>query len=129
MNSLTRILTVPVLALVATTVAVLPAAANDADQIKRGSCSGNTVWKLKAGPENGRIEVEAEIDSNKVGQTWNWRLVHNGSVSAQGTSTTQAPSGSFEVRRLVVNLAGSDQLVFKATNPRSGETCRGALTY
>jgi hypothetical protein len=59
-------------------VPALPAVANDADVIRRGSCSGATDWKLKGSPEDGRIEVEAEIDSNKVGQTWAWRLRHNG---------------------------------------------------
>ena len=40
----------------------IPALANDADVITRGPCSGNSDWKLKASPENGRIEVEGEVD-------------------------------------------------------------------
>lgn len=106
-----------------------PAAANDDDVVRRGSCSGATDWKLKAGPEDGRIEVEGEIDSNRVGQVWSWRLVHNGTVAATGTRTTQAPSGSFEVRRVVRDLRGTDTLVFRAVNTRSGEVCRGVVAY
>jgi hypothetical protein len=106
-----------------------PASAGDGDVIRRGSCSGSTDWKLKAGPEDGRIEVEGEIDSNRNGQTWRWRLLHNGDLSARGTATTRAPSGSFEVRRVVVNTAGTDRLVFRARNPRSGEVCRGVLRF
>ncbi|MGN6578298.1 MAG: hypothetical protein ACTHKG_21695, partial [Nocardioides sp.] len=98
-----------------------PALANDDDVIRRGSCSGSTDWKLKAGPEDGRIEVEAEVDSNRTGQTWRWRLRHNGSVSARGTGTTSGPSGSFEVRRVVVDASGADHLVFRARNPQTGE--------
>ena len=45
-----------------------PALANDADVIKRGNCSGATDWKLKAKPDDGRLEVEGEVDSNKRGQ-------------------------------------------------------------
>jgi hypothetical protein len=123
------------LAAAAVTAALLPlsvagpAFANDDDVERRGSCSGRTEWKVKASPEDGRIEVEGEIDSNRRGQTWNWRLRHDGSLSAKGTRTTKPPSGSFEVRQVVINRAGTDRLVFIARNPRSGEVCRGVLRY
>jgi hypothetical protein len=106
-----------------------PALANDADVIKRGQCSGNSDWKLKASPENGRIEVEGEVDSNVNGQTWRWKMIHNGNVSAKGTATTSGPSGSFERRRLMVNASGDDQIGWRARNPQTGETCRGSLTF
>ena len=67
--------------------------------IRHGSCSGATDWKIKAKPDDGRIEVESEIDSNRNGQTWTWTLRHDGSVAAQGRSTTTGRSGSFEVER------------------------------
>jgi hypothetical protein len=134
MNASTRIHTttrIGALALIgaATVLPALPAFANDADVIRTGSCSGASDWKVKASPENGRIEVEGEIDSNVVGQTWNWALRHNGTLSARGTKTTQAPSGSFEVRRVQNNLAGPDTFVFRAVNPASGEVCRGSVTF
>ena len=106
-----------------------PAYAGDGDVIKRGSCSGSTDWKLKAGPEDGRIEVEGEVDSNKDGQTWRWRLRHNGSLSAKGTATTKGPSGSCEMRRVLVNANGTDRIVFRARNPRTDEVCRGVLNF
>lgn len=106
-----------------------PALANDDDVIRRGGCSGGTEWKVKASPEDGRIEVEAEIDSNRNGQTWRWRLRHDGSLSARGTATTSGPSGSFEVRRLVVNAAGTDHIVFRARNPQTDELCRGVVDF
>jgi hypothetical protein len=128
MNTSTHIVSVAIAAAAMATPA-LPASANSADVVRSGGCSLNADWKLKASPENGRIEVQGEVDSNKVGQSWNWRIVHNGSLSASGAATTKAPSGSFEVRRLLVNFAGSDSIVFRASNPRSGETCRGSLTF
>ncbi len=94
---------------------------------RQGSCSGSTDWKLKAKFRDGRIETEGEIDSNRIGQTWNWVLKHNGSVSAHGQRQTTAPSGSFSVERKLVNLPGVDTIVFWARNPRSGETCRGVV--
>jgi hypothetical protein len=109
--------------------AATPALANDADVIKRGACSGSAHWKLKAGPDNGRIEVQGEVDSNVAGQTWRWRIRHNGTVSARGSATTTARSGSFEVRRLVVNAAGTDSIGWRARNPNTGQTCRGGLKF
>lgn len=106
----------------------VPAMANDADVIREGNCSGAADWKLKASPENGRIEVEGEVDARK-GQTWRWRILHNGNVSARGTSTTKAPSGSFEVRRVVVNAAGADRIGWRARNVATGQTCRGSLRF
>ena len=106
-----------------------PAIANEDDVIRRGNCSGSSDWKLKASPENGRIEVEGEADSNNNGQNWRWKMIHNGNVSARGTATTRGPSGSFEVRRVMANAAGSDHIGWRARNPQSGETCRGSLTF
>lgn len=107
----------------------VPASANDGDVIRRGSCSGASDWKLKASPENGRIEVEGEVDSNVNGQTWKWRILHNGQVSARGQATTTAPSGSFEVRRLLVNVSGDDRIGWRARNPNTDERCSGRLVF
>ena len=91
--------------------------------IRHGSCTGATDWKIKAKPDDGRIEVEAEIDSNRNGQSWTWALKHDGSVSARGTSRTRGPSGSFSVERRTVDAAGTDHLTFRAIRPSSGEVC------
>jgi len=126
-----RLTRVGALALVtaATLLPTVPATAADGDVIRRGNCSGTADWKLKASPENGRIEVEGEVDSNRVGQTWNWRILHNGDLSARGTKVTVAPSGSFEVRRVVVNAKGEDRIGWRARNVNSGQVCRGSLTF
>jgi hypothetical protein len=99
----------------------------DDEVIKRGDCSGRADWKLKVQTDDGRLEVEGEVDSNVNGQNWAWVIKHNGSVSARGTATTVAPSGSFDVERRLVNLAGTDRIVFKAAH--NGQTCRGVVNY
>lgn len=103
--------------------------ANDRDVIRTGNCSAASDWKLKLSPENGRIEVEFEVDSNVNGQTWNVRLKRNGNVFFTGTRTTQAPSGSFEVRRVTNNGAGTDFFVARAVNQQTGEVCRGTASF
>ncbi|WP_134739213.1 hypothetical protein [Nocardioides sp. 503] len=105
------------------------ASSDDDRVIRTGSCSGSTDWKIKAKEDDGRIEVEAEIDSNRTGQTWRWRLVHNGSVSAKGTSRTRGRSGSFSVERKTVDASGKDSFTFRARNPRSGERCVARVSY
>jgi hypothetical protein len=101
------------------------AIAKDGDVIRRGSCSGSSDWKLKLSPEDGRIEVEFEVDSNKVGQTWHVRLEDNGAKFFGGSRVTQGSSGSFTVRKVTADLAGTDHIKGRATNAATGETCVG----
>jgi hypothetical protein len=106
-------------------VAAGTAHAADGEVIRHGSCSGSTDWKLKAKPDDGRIEIESEIDSNRSGQTWRWVLRHDGDVAARGTSRTAGRSGSFEVERRTGNAAGTDSFKFRAVNRNGGEVCVG----
>ena len=106
------------------------ASANDDDDdrvLVTGRCSAGAEWKLKVKTDDGRLEVEGEVDSNVAGQRWRWTLRHNGSVSDRGVGTTTARSGSFEVERKIVDLAGTDRVVFRAV--RDGQTCRGVVNY
>ncbi|MBA2255406.1 MAG: hypothetical protein H0W07_09855 [Chloroflexi bacterium] len=102
--------------------------ANDADIIRRGDCTASSDWKLKLSPENGRIEVEFEVDQNRNGDTWDIRLKRDGVVVATGARTTTGPSGSFEFRRVISESAGSDSFIARAVNRRTGEVCRGTAT-
>ncbi|NPD05960.1 hypothetical protein HN031_14835 [Nocardioides sp. zg-1308] len=95
--------------------------------IRTGSCAGGADWKLKVKTDDGRLEVEGEVDSNVAGQRWRWTLRHNGSVSDRGVGTTTARSGSFEVERKIVDLAGTDAVAFRAV--RDGQVCRGVVNY
>ncbi len=93
-----------------------------------GGCGGPAVWHLKAKPSNGRIELEAEVDSNHVGQVWDWTIKHNGSRAAKGSSTTHGVSGSFTVQRRLSNRAGTDHFVFRAERRATGDVCRGTIS-
>ena len=59
--------------------------------IRASDCTGSADWKVKVKSDDGRLEVEGEIDSNAVGQRWRWTIRHNGSVSDRGTATTTRP--------------------------------------
>src|SRR6185312_1679171 len=85
------------------------------DVRKTVSCSGPSTAKLKLSEEDGRIEVEFEVDQNRNGVTWQVVLRQNGTVAFSGKRATKAPSGSFEVRRILPNMAGTDRIAARAT--------------
>jgi hypothetical protein len=92
---------------------------------RTGKCAPHTTWKLKLSKDNGRIETDFEVDQNRVGRDWKVTLKHNGNRFFRGIRTTRAPSGSFEVRKFTSNAPGSDKIVAKARNLRSGVLCKG----
>lgn len=92
-----------------------------------GTCTRSSTAKLKLSTENGRIEVEWEVDQNRSGVAWAWRLARGGRTLVSGTATTRRPSGSFTVRRLVSNRAGRDTITATARRG-TRESCRASAT-
>jgi hypothetical protein len=117
------LLVASVAALALLALSAAPAAvAKDGDILRRGACTGASTSKIKLSEENGRIEVEFEVDQNRNGVRWNTVIRQNGRRVANLVRVTRAPSGSFEARIVAPNRAGTD--TFLATATRSGETCR-----
>lgn len=128
MNTIRVLATTAAAVTMCAATAVAAEAKGPADVVRRGDCSGRTDWKVKIGAEDGRLEVEGEVDSNHAGQVWRWRLKHDGVVVARGTGTTGGASGSFEVRRVVADRSGTDVIAFRARRPATGEICRGTVS-
>jgi hypothetical protein len=126
-----RALALLALALVGGAMVAMPAAvaAKDGDIIRTGGCSNTSDWKLKLSPENGKIEVEFEVDTPKSGQDWKVRIKKNGNVIWSGVRTTNLASGSFTVRKVTGNPAGADAFVGRAVNQKTGEVCRGTADF
>jgi hypothetical protein len=118
-------------AIAATVILAAPlvASAGDRDVERSGGCSRSSDWKLKVGPEDGRLEVEFEIDQDRVGHRWRVWIRHDGQLAFAGSRTTHGPSGSFELRIVEPNRPGTDAFRGLATNLRTGETCVGALSF
>ncbi len=123
-----RLLAAATLLVAATAIAPAAVSAKSDDVVRTGSCSGSADWKLKAGKDDGRIEVEFEVDSNQNGQVWRVKIRDNGVLRHRARHTTHAPSGSFSVERRIANMAGSDHIVAKARYLATGEVCMGSLT-
>jgi hypothetical protein len=92
-----------------------------------GTCTGGSTAKLKAKHDDGRIEVEFEVDQNRNGVTWGVRVRRDGVLVIRRSATTRGPSGSFSIEKKVANPAGSDRIAARATSP-SGEVCTASLT-
>ena len=99
----------------------------DGDVLRRGTCSGPSTSKIKLSEEDGRIEVEFEVDQNRNGVRWNVVLFQNGNRIARMTRITREPTGSFEARKLAANTAGRDS--FRARASRSGEACTAQASF
>jgi hypothetical protein len=119
---------VPAVVAAAALVAIPATPAKDGDVLVRGTCTGPSSSKLKLSEEDGRIEVEFEVDQNRSGVRWTVTLRRPTTVVVRTTRVTRGPSGSFELRRVVGNRAGSDRIIARATRS-SGEVCGAAATF
>ncbi len=111
-------------------VALVPSSVSASDdEVRRsGSCSGKADWRMRAKwDDNRRIEVRGRVFHARSGQTWTWKIKHNGSVSAQGRAVVRR--GHFEIRRSLVDLPGLDRCVFRAVRVSTGEVCRGRIVW
>ena len=122
-------------ALLAVAVAVAPVARADGGDGKDGrielgrevACSASSRVKLRVRAEDGRIRAELEVDTLRNGTSWAVVLLHERRIVFRGRLRTSAPSGSFELRRVVDDWFGPDAVVARATGP-GGETCRVSVT-
>jgi hypothetical protein len=114
-------------AAVVLTLAAGPAAAKDGDVLVAGTCTKASTSKLKLSEENGRIEVELEVDQNRNGVRWTVTL-SGGNRVARLSRTTRPPSGSFEARIVASNRAGADTFRARGASP-SGEVCTARATF
>jgi hypothetical protein len=121
-----------VFALVTAFVFLMPAgiaSAGQNDVIREGSCADASDWKLKVSPEDGRLEVEFEVDQNVSGDRWRVRIRHDGDLAFRGIRITGGASGSFEVRIVENDTAGSDAFRARARNLSTDEVCVGRVTF
>ena len=88
-----------------------------------GACTNGGHFELKAKHDDGRIEMEYQVDSNRSGQVWAVRITDNGTVVVSRNATTAGPSGSFTIRKVIANQPGTDKIHAHATF--SNHTCGG----
>jgi hypothetical protein len=106
--------------------AAAPAFASGGGVTSSGTCSQTGTFKLKAKHDDGVIEVEYEVDTNRAGQSFAVRLTDNGTVVLKRTATTAAPSGSFTVHKRITNRSGAD--LIRAHAVSGSNVCGGHVT-
>jgi hypothetical protein len=114
--------------LVIPTALAAPAMAKDghggAAVTSRGACAGADGWKLKAKHDDGRLEVEFQVDTDHAGQVWHVAITDNGASIANGARTTGV--GGLNVEVHPADLVGVDQIHAVAT--RGSSVCSGSVT-
>lgn len=98
----------------------LASGGDDAEVRSAGQCTGGARWELKVKEDDGGVEVEFEVDSDVVGQAWDYTLRGPGGVLSSGTRSTTAPSGSFSVE---VRAAGTVTDTFVGTATFRAQSC------
>jgi hypothetical protein len=116
-----------VAAMCASVIAAAPAQAQGGTAVTAsGACTGHGSWNLEATHDNGRIEIEFQVDVNRVGKTWHVRITDNLQLVTSRDATTLAPSGSFTVRTHTADRVGLD--VVRAHATRGDVTCGGKVS-
>jgi hypothetical protein len=90
-----------------------------------GVCGSGATSKLRLKSEDNGIELRFEVDHSRVGVLWRVVLVHERRIAWKGSVRTTRPSGSFQVRRTLQDLAGADAVTARALGP-GGLVCRAA---
>ena len=86
------------------------ALAKDGDVRVAGTCTKASTSKLKLSNENGRIEVEFEVDQNRVGRVWAVAVRRNGVVVGRQTRSLVPRAAPSTARLLLANRAGTDRI-------------------
>jgi hypothetical protein len=112
-------------------LAVLPApaiASDGGDDVRvTGTCGRGASAKLRLKREDDGIELRFEVDYSRASVAWRVVVVHERRIAWKGSVKTTRPRGSFEVRRMLRDLAGSDTVTVRASGP-SGLVCRAEAT-
>jgi hypothetical protein len=87
----------------------------------QGVCTKQSTSKMKLSREDRGIELEFQVDQNRSGVPWKVTLSRNGKAVVSFTAKTRAPSGSFDIHRVIAGRLGADRI--KAVATRSTETC------
>jgi hypothetical protein len=92
-----------------------------------GECGRGATSSLRLRADEGRIEMHFRVRQTRGRGVWRITIVHEDRVSARATRRTTRFADSFELRRTLPDLRGSDTVVVHAWGP-SGLGCRATAT-
>jgi len=92
-----------------------------------GSCGPGVTSSLRLRADDGRIELRFQLEQRRGRGVWRITVVHEQRVSARATRKTTRSDRSFELRRTLADLSGSDTAAVHAWGP-GGLGCRATAT-
>jgi hypothetical protein len=90
--------------------------------IKSGTCRDTSTWKLTLKHHNGQIKSDVQVQTSTAGQRWHFSMKDNGMKFGSGLKFSAA-DGSWSATRFAADQAGTDNIVVRARNRFTGETC------
>lgn len=115
--------TASLLALPAVALSASPAAAVQ----NQTSCAGATVT-LEAERDDGRHEVQVDIDNGQRGERWRVKLFQDGDRFVNVVRTVGGDDRDIDLDRDRRNTAGTDTYKLRAKNLRTGGACTLRVT-
>lgn len=103
-------------------------------EVDKSNCGAGTSSraKLKVASleaNNSRLMIIGTVWSDDS-DAWDWKLRHNGELSDSGRARGNEDTDlSFRVNRTMFDGFGTDDIVFRAENARTGEVCRMLVDY
>ena len=92
-----------------------------------GVCGRGVTASLRLRAHEDRIEVRFRLRQTRGRGGWRIAIVHEQRVSSRATRRTARSDDSFELRRTLPDLPGTDTVIVHAWGPR-GLGCRATAT-
>ena len=93
--------------------------------VARGSCSGDSAWRLMLVKGHHRIGVGFRVVQGVEGNIWRVKIAQNRHTIFRALQATHGERGSFAVRTWTRNTRGLDFFRARARNLATGEICLG----
>ena len=127
MSKVTRIVVGTALVASLAVAATLAASAKDGDIRAGGVCTKGSTSKIKLSEEDGRIEVEFEVDQNRNGVRLERSAFPERLSDCPSDARHAWPERLVRAQRVAPNTAGTDSFRARATRA-SGEVCTGTAS-
>ena len=92
-----------------------------------GDCGRYAAASLRLRADDGRIETRFRLRQSRGRGVWRIAIVHEDRVASRASRRTTRSTDSFELRRMLPDLPGTDTVVVHAWGPR-GLGCRASAT-
>jgi hypothetical protein len=106
-------------------LAATPAIADTRMVVARGSCTGESHWRLVLIERDHRIGVGFKVVQGVVGNIWRVKIAQNRHMIFRALQATHGEDGSFAVRSWTRNTPRWDFFRARARNLATDEVCFG----